>query len=129
MVYPLVANLFACSSKVPLPAVKDKGDLKALYPDRFDGIGKFEGEYHIVTDPDVPSVVHAPRKCPMHIKDDIKKELDEMINLGVIIPVSEPTDWVSSVAYSQKSNGRWRLCLDPKDLNQAVKRTIIIRLP
>ena len=78
---------------------------------------------------DVPPVAHAPRKCPMHIKDDIKKELDEMINLGVIIPVSEPTDWVSSVAYSQKSNGRWRLCLDPKDLNQAVKRTIIIRLP
>ena len=28
-----------CSSKVPLPAVKDKGDLQALYPDRFDGIG------------------------------------------------------------------------------------------
>ena len=46
---PLVANLFTCSSKVPLLAVKDKGDLKALYPDRFDGIGKFEGEYHIVT--------------------------------------------------------------------------------
>ena len=78
---------------------------------------------------DVPPVVHAPRKCPMHIKDDNKKELGEMINLGVIIPVSEPTDWDSRVAYSQKSNGRWRLCLDPKDLNQAVKRTIIIRLP
>ena len=47
-----------CSSKVPLPAVKDRGDLQALYPDRFDGIGKFEGEYHIVTDPCVPPVVH-----------------------------------------------------------------------
>ena len=78
---------------------------------------------------DVPPVVHAPRKCPIHIKDDIKKELDEVINLEVIIPVSEPTDWVSSVAYSQKSNGRWRCYLDPKDLNQAVKRTITIHLP
>ena len=47
-----------CSSKVPLLAIKDKGDLQALYPDRFDGIGKFEGKYHIVTDPDVPPVVH-----------------------------------------------------------------------
>ena len=46
-----------------------------------------------------------------------------MVNLGVIKPVTEPTDWVSSVAYSQKSNGRWRVCLDPKDLNQAVKRS------
>ena len=92
-----------------------------MYPDRFDGIGKFEGEYQIVTDPDVPPVVHAPRKCPIHIKDDIKEELDEMVNLGVIKPVTEPTDW--AVAYSQKSNGRWRVCLDPKDLNRAVKRS------
>ena len=37
--------------------------------------------------------------------------------------MTEPTDWVSSVAYSQKSNGRWPVCLDPKDLNQAVKRS------
>ncbi|XP_029212518.2 uncharacterized protein LOC114976273 [Acropora millepora] len=111
------------SSKTSSPVIKDKGDLQILYPDRFDGIGKFEGEYHIVTDPDVPPVVHAPPKCPIHIKDDIKKELDEMVNLGVIKPVTEPTDWVSSVAYSQKSNGRWRVCLDPKDLNRAVKRS------
>ena len=107
----------------PVPEINGKSGLQMLYPDRFDGIGKFEGEYHIVTDPSVPPVIHAPRKCPIHIKDDIKKELDEMISLGVIEPVTEPTDWVSSVAYSQKSNGRWRVCLDPKDLNQAVKRS------
>ena len=95
-----------------------------MHPDRFDRIGKFEGEYHIVTDSDVLSVVHAPQKCPIHIKDDIKKELDEMVSLGVIKPVTEPTDWFSSVAYSQKSNGRWRVCLDPKDLIQAVKRSL-----
>ena len=112
-----------CSSKVPLPAVKGKGDLQALYPDRFDGSGKFEGEYHIITDPDVLPVVHASWKYPIHIKDDIKKELDKMVDLGVVRPVTEPTDWVSSVAYSQKSNGRWRVCLDPKDLNQTVKRS------
>ena len=37
--------------------------------------------------------------------------------------MTEPTDWVSSVAYFQKSNGRWRVCLDPKDFNRAVKRS------
>ena len=60
---------------------------------------------------DVPPVVHATRKCPMHIKDDIKKELDEMINLGVIIPVSEPTDWDSSLAYSKKI--KWTMAFMP----------------
>ena len=113
------------SDKVPhlLPIINNKDELQMLYPDRFNGIGKFQGEYHIVTDPDVPPVIHAPRRCPIHIKDDIKKELDEMVSLGVIKPVTEPTDWVSSVAYSQKPNGRWRVCLDPKDLNRAVKRS------
>ena len=93
------------TTQTPYPTIKDKSDLQWLYPDRFNGIGKFEGEYHIVKDPDVPSVVHAPRKCPIHITDDIRKELDEMVSLGVIQLVTEPTDWVSSVAYSQKSNG------------------------
>ena len=109
----------ASTIKTPYPVIKDKTDLQLLYPDRFSGIGKFKGEHHIVTDPDVPPVVHAPRKCPIYIKNDIKKELDEMVALGAI----RPTDWVSSVTYSRKSNGRWRVCLDPKDLNQAVKRS------
>ena len=34
------------------------------YPDRFDVIGKFEGEYHMVTDPIVPPSQHAMRKVP-----------------------------------------------------------------
>ena len=111
------------TTQIPYPTIRDKSDLKLLCPDRCNSIGKFEGEYHIVTDPDVPPVVHAPRKFPIHIANDIKKELDEMVSLGVIQPVTEPTDWVSSVAYSQKSSGRWRLCLDPKDLSRAVKRS------
>ena len=59
----------------PVPAIYSINDLQKLYPNRFNGIGKFEGEYHIVVDPDVPPVVHAPRKCPIHIKDDMKKNL------------------------------------------------------
>ena len=102
------------------PQVNNKGDLQMLYPDRFNGIGKFEGEYHIVTDPNVLPVIHAPRECPIHIKDDIKKELDQMVSHGVIKPVTDASDWVSSAAYSQKSNGRWRVCLDPKPLKEAI---------
>ena len=45
-----------------------------------------------------------------------------MVDLGVIAKVTEPTDWVSSLVYSRKSNGRLRVCLDPKDLNKAIKR-------
>ena len=40
----------------------------------------------------------------------------------IIRKIEEPTDRVSSLAYSWKSNGQMRICLDPKDLNKAIKR-------
>ncbi|RUS73520.1 hypothetical protein EGW08_018705 [Elysia chlorotica] len=43
--------------------------------------------------------------------------------LGVIDKVHIPTDWVNSVAFSRKQNGNLRICLDPKDMNRAIKRT------
>lgn len=103
--------------------ITDRDHLKTLYPDRFEGIGKFNGDYHIVIDRDVAPVVHPARRCPIGIKDDIKAELDEMEKLDVIERVTKPTDWVSSLVYTQKPNGRWRICLDPKDLNKAIKRS------
>ena len=41
---------------------------------------------------------------------------------GIIVPVEEPTDWVSSLTYSWKANGKLRVCLDPQDVNKAIKR-------
>ena len=37
-------------------------------------------------------------------------------------PVTEPTPWISSMVAVPKSDGRLRICLDPKDLNQAIQR-------
>ena len=45
-----------------------------------------------------------------------------MVKLGVITPVDEPTDWVSSVAYAWKASGELHSCLDPCDLNNAIHR-------
>lgn len=45
-----------------------------------------------------------------------------MIRLGVIKKVNEPTDWVNSMVITKKKNGELRICLDPKDLNESIKR-------
>ena len=45
-----------------------------------------------------------------------------MCKLGVVKPVHEPTDWVSSLVAVEKPNGKLRVCLDPRDLNKAIKR-------
>ena len=101
--------------------INSTDDLKGEYPDRFQGIGNIEGHFHIITDHDVTQVIHAPRRCPIALKDEIKRELDIMEDMGVISRVSRPTHWVSSLAYSRKSSGRLRICLDPNDINRAIK--------
>lgn len=52
--------------------------LQHLYPDCFEGLGRFSGTAHIQLDPTVCPVVHAPWKCPIHLREDLEKELDEM---------------------------------------------------
>ncbi|PIK55635.1 hypothetical protein BSL78_07444 [Apostichopus japonicus] len=41
---------------------------------------------------------------------------------NIIEKVESPTDWVNSLVIVEKSNGRLRICLDPRDLNKAIKR-------
>ena len=45
-----------------------------------------------------------------------------MENTGVIDKVTTPTDWVNSLVVVEKENGKLRICLDPRDLNAAIKR-------
>ena len=46
--------------------------------------------------------------------------LDGMVTTGIIAPVSQPTEWVSSLAYHCKPDGTLCICLDPKDHNKAI---------
>ena len=102
--------------------IQSTQDLQQLYPDRFNGIGKFPEVHKLTTDENVTPVKHAPRRAPIQLRDKIKSELERMVNLDVIRPVETPTDWVSCVTYAQKTDGSLRICLDPKDVNNALKR-------
>ena len=60
---------------------------------------------------------------PVPKKEAMKTELDKMVADKMVTPVTEPTDWVSSVLVVPKKDGSVRICLDPKDLNTAIKRS------
>ena len=45
-----------------------------------------------------------------------------MEQLGAIEKVDQPTEWINSIVIVEKPDGNLRICLDPKDLNRAVKR-------
>lgn len=105
-------------------SINSVDDLTRMYPEQFDRIGCFPGEVKLVVDPAVPPRVNPPRKTPIALKDAIKSSLDSMVENDVIRKVheNEPTEWVSSLAYAKKKDGSLRICLDPKFLNQALKR-------
>ena len=45
-----------------------------------------------------------------------------MEQLDVVERVHAPTDWVNSMVIVTKPNGKLRICIDPRDLNRAIKR-------
>ena len=51
------------------------------------------------------------------------RRLNKMEAIRVITKETEPTDWVSSLIFTEKRDGTLRLCLGPKDLNEVLKRT------
>ena len=93
-------------------------DLQALFPNSFDCIGDMQGKYNIKTDPTVPPVQHGRQKVPIEYKEEIKKELAEMVQQRIITKQTEPTPWVSSLTYPKKANSKLRICLDPQGLEQ-----------
>ena len=63
------------------------------------------------------------RKIPVPQSEKVVEELKKMKKLGVIVRQEEPTEWVNSLVIVQKPNGSVRLCIDPRDLNAAMKRS------
>ena len=104
-------------SPAPIPTVtaakpiKSSDELIKEFPDQFTGIGRFPGEYTIWLNPDVH---------PIALCSKVKEHLKKMECMAVITHVDHPTDWVSSITYVQKANGKLCLCLDPCDINKAI---------
>ena len=61
---------------------------------------------------------------PIHLKGAFKKEIDKMLQAGIIKPVKEGIPWINSFVLiegkDKLSNPKLCICLDPKNLNKAV---------
>ena len=86
-----------------------------------DGIGELEGEYRIRLDDTVDPIQHAPRRVPVALRDRLKATLDDMVRDDIIEAVEKPIEWISSMVVITKKDSKLRICLDPKDLNRAIR--------
>ena len=96
-------------------------NLKKEYPGQFDTKGNFKGSAKLLLRDDIEPSIDPPRKCSIHIKDDLKQELDKMVEQNVIRKIEEHTDWCSSITPPRKKDGSLRICLDPQKFQQAVQ--------
>ena len=63
------------------------------------------------------------RRVPVQLHDKVKAELKRMVDMGVITPVTTPTDWCAPMVTVVEPNGKVRICVDLKRLNKSVKRS------
>ena len=77
--------------------------------------------HHIEVKDNVKPVFNPLRKVPHALKPKLKKELKQMDDLDIIEPIEKPTDWVNGLVIVENPNGKLRICLDPRPLNNAIK--------
>ena len=117
-------------SRLPLT----KQDILSQYSSCFEGIGHFPGDlYKFHLKPDCKSAPHAPRKVPVHLETAFKEEIESLVKQGILEEVKEHTACINSYVIVEKDTGnhhspnhtvkkKLRICLDPRDLNEALER-------
>ena len=99
-----------------------------------------EKPYKLRLKPDAVPAKHRPRKVPVHLQDAFHEEVERLVKIDVLEKVTEPTEWVNSFVIVEKvidsSNAHSpnhvikksiRLCIDPKDLNEALERETLLQ--
>ena len=94
------------------------------YKDLFSGIGALPGVYDIELDDSVPPVQNRPCRIPHTMRAAVQEKLQTMEKDGWIAKVDTPTEWISNLTAVWKADkAQVRVCLDPCDLNRAIKRS------
>ena len=111
-----------------------KQDILDIYSDVFTRIGKFPRmPYKFQLKENTKPMRHAPRKVPIHLQDAFHKEIRNLEQLGILEETKDVTEWVNSFSIvekkiptnsnsSQGHSKKLRICLDPRDLNEALER-------
>ena len=69
---------------------------------------------------------YKPMGQPQHrvnrtLRDIFKNELEKLLNIGFIYPILD-SQWVSPLVIVPKKGGKWKVCIDYRELNAATKK-------
>lgn len=106
----------AAAAAKPLTMAEVKQD----YADVFEGYGRIEGKVSLKADTSVQPVRMPLRKLPIPIRDCVAKEMQHLEASDIIVRVSEPKPWISSLLVTARATLDLRVCIDPTPLNRAL---------
>ncbi|XP_064476830.1 uncharacterized protein K02A2.6-like [Ornithodoros turicata] len=92
------------------------------FPRVFRGLGCVNRTYKMELKEGTVPVVQPARRIPHALRRPVEQELHRLVDAGILRKADGPTDWVSPMVIARKKNGQLRLCLDPRRINEHLKR-------
>lgn len=74
--------------------------------------------HHIYIEHNVTPIRQPQIRMNPNLKEIVEEELQKLLNVNFIYPISD-SQWVSPLVIVPKKNGKWRVCIDYKELNKA----------
>jgi hypothetical protein len=91
----------------------DYYDIKGIHPDTCI--------HHIYTNDQIRPIRQPQRRINPSLQDIVKEELQKLLHVNFIYPILD-SKWVSPLVIVPKKNGKWRICVDFRELRKDTYR-------
>ncbi|KAG5541026.1 hypothetical protein RHGRI_021048 [Rhododendron griersonianum] len=98
--------------------LKENIEVFAWTPYEMPGMSPDVIKHSLNVDPGRKSVIQKPRRSSVMHADALNEEVERLLDAGAIREVQYPT-WLANPVVVKKKNGKWRVCIDFTDLNDA----------
>lgn len=96
-------------------------DLLIKYKDVFHGLGCFKKDFSIELKENATPSSKPASRIPLALREKLKDELENLCKRDIIEKVDKPSSWVSNIVIVEKPNKSLRICINPRELNMAIK--------